>query len=354
MPDAGGTANLAVSASHPSCEWTVTGTPAWVTIITGANGQGSGTVSYAVAANEATDPRQAVLTIGGAAHAIHQAGRAPAPTCHYTIEPHDDTFPSAGGTGSLTVTAEDGCTWTATANASWISLAPDAAGSGAGTVVYTVAANTSTDSRTGTVAVADQTLTISQAGLTAACEYRVRPVTFSPCMAAGTLDAVLETGAACRWTATTTTPWLQITSATSGRGPETIRIRYSDNYDAPRNGVVMVRWPTPTAGQNLHVAQAGCRYAVTKTTVDVPAAGGSGSFEVFQQSDPTNCGGPTQDACIWSATADVSWITITTSMPRAGDHPVTFNVAANPGSAPRTGHIRVRDKTVTIAQPGTP
>ena len=46
-----------------------------------------------------------------------------------------------------------------------------------------------------------------------------------------------------------------------------ITVEYPDNYDAPRAGTVLVRWPTPTQGQNVHLSQAGCRYAVTKTTV---------------------------------------------------------------------------------------
>lgn len=77
-----------------------------------------------------------------------------------------------------------------------------------------------------------------------------------------------------------------------------ILARYTANYDAPREGTVNVRWPTPTAGQNLHVSQTGCRYTVTKTAISFAASGGAGSFDVLQQSDPTACGGPKQDACI--------------------------------------------------------
>jgi hypothetical protein len=51
--------------------------------------------------------------------------------------------------------------------------------------------------------------------------------------------------------------------------------------------------------------------------------------------------------------SDVPWITITTSMPRFGDDPVAFTVAANPGAAARTGRITVRDRVVTVTQAGT-
>ena len=127
---------------------------------------------------------------------------------------------------------------------------------------------------------------------------------------------------------------------------------YSDNYDAPRAGTVMVRWPTPTAGQNIHVTQAGCRYAVSRSDISIAAAGGTASFDVIQQSDPNTCGSATQDRCVWTAQADVSWITIAGSMPRSGDNPVSFAVAANDGASARVGRIAVRDKIVVVTQAG--
>ena len=123
--------------------------------------------------------------------------------------------------------------------------------------------------------------------------------------------------------------------------------------DAPRAGLVMVRWPTPTAGQNVRVAQAGCTYGVTQSAFDVAAGGGDASFFVLQQSVPILCGGPFQDACVWSAVADVPWITITTPMPRHGDNPVAFTVAPNLTGAPRSGTITVRDKVVRVNQAGS-
>jgi hypothetical protein len=72
----------------------------------------------------------------------------------------------------------------------------------------------------------------------------------------------------------------------------------------------------------------------------------------MQQSQPVTCGGPTQDRCVWTATSDLPWITITTGMPRAGDNPVSFTVAANDGTVAREGRITVRDKIVEITQAG--
>src|SRR5690606_5549972 len=107
-----------------------------------------------------------------------------------------------------------------------------------------------------------------------------------------------------------------------------VTFRASDNWDPPRSSVVMIRWPTPTEGQNLQIAQAGCFYSVSRTQMSFTANGGSGSFDVYQMAEPNVCGGPLQDRCLWTATASASWITITTSLPRTGDQPLSFTVAA--------------------------
>jgi hypothetical protein len=127
-------------------------------------------------------------------------------------------------------------------------------------------------------------------------------------------------------------------------------MQFGENYDAPRDGIVMVRWPTPTAGQNIRIAQAGCTYAVSQSSFAFAPAGGTGTFNVIQQSIPNTCGGATQDRCIWSAVSDVPWITVSGSMPRAGDDRVSFTVAANSTGAPRTGRITVRGHVVAITQ----
>ena len=59
-----------------------------------------------------------------------------------------------------------------------------------------------------------------------------------------------------------------------------------------------------------------------------------------------------QNACVWTAVSDDRWITVLSDMPRSGDDRVSFSVAPNQAAAPRTGTIRVRDKTVRISQAG--
>jgi hypothetical protein len=168
-------------------------------------------------------------------------------------------------------------------------------------------------------------------------------------MSSHSLSAAITTGAGCTWTATSDANWLSVTWGQSGTGPGTITIRYADNYLAPRHGVVMVRWPTPSLGQNLHIYQAGCRYAASPDSVDVPSGGGIAGFDVFQESDPNTCGGPQQNACVWTARSDAAWVKVSTSMPRIGDDRVSLTVSPNTGTA-RTAHVTAGDRTVTVRQ----
>jgi hypothetical protein len=304
-----------------------------------------------VAANADTAARVGVVAIADQTFMLTQTGETPA-HCTYTIAPGAASVGSEGGTGNIAVSAGLTCPWTATSGASWLHVTGGAQGIGNGTVSYAIDRNVDTSGRSAAIAIADRAFDVTQSGAPVVCEYAVAPVQFTPCMPAATLSTRLTTQTSCPWTVTSNTPWLVVSGSEAGSGPATIFFSFLANYDAPREGLVMVRWPSPTAGQNVRVTQAGCRYAVSRDSLGFSATGGSGSFDVIQQSDPTECGGALQDACIWTATADVPWITITTSMPRAGDNPVFFVVAANGDVSSRTGSIRVRDKIVQITQAG--
>ena len=346
----GGSGTVTIAAPS-GCAWSATASAGWITVTGGSPGSGPGTVTYTITVNATTEARNGALTIGGQSHAITQRGRT-STACRYDITPDTAEFGKDAGTGTVTVIAPAGCAWTALSTAPWITFASAATGSGNGSVPYAVARNNDIAERRGAIAVADRMFTVRQAGDSGSCRYSVAPVDVRPCMASGSVTATVVTQPFCPWTAASNASWLSVSGSGSGSGPGVISFTFSDNYDAPREGIVMVRWPTPTAGQNIHVAQAGCRYAVTRSAFSFAAPGGSGTFDVFQESDPNTCGGATQDRCIWTARSDVSWISVTTSMPRSGDNPVSFLVAANDGTAARTGTITVRDKVVTITQAG--
>ena len=85
-------------------------------------------------------------------------------TCTYSISPTSASVVAGGGTGSVSVTAGVGCAWTAVSNATFITVTSGASGSGNGSVGYSVSSNTGTGSRVGTITIAGQTFTVTQAG----------------------------------------------------------------------------------------------------------------------------------------------------------------------------------------------
>jgi hypothetical protein len=321
-----------------------------MSITSGSTGTGSGVVTVSVTPNPTTGPRTGTLTVAGQAIPVREDGLT---ECTVDISPASASFDEGSDTGSFAVIAPGDCAWVGTSGAAWVRLISGAEGTGNGTVTFAVERNRDIAARTGGIAVGGRTFEVVQSGDVSGCEYSVTPIEFTPCMSVSfEMTATLTTQAGCPWTAAPDASWISVTRGRSGTGSGTIAFRVADNWDPPRHRVVMIRWPTPTAGQNLQVRQAGCFYAVTADNISMGAAAGTGQFGVVQQSEPIECGGPTQNACMWIAQADVSWITITTSMPQVGDNPVTFTVTANAGPSARTGTIRVRDKVVRVTQAG--
>jgi Viral BACON domain/Putative binding domain, N-terminal len=346
----GGTGNVTVTADT-GCRWSASSNESWITITAGTSGSGAGIVAYSVVANGDTSSRSGTVTIGGQRHTVTQQGR-PATVCAYGLSPTGAEFGKDESGGTFAVMVASDCPWTATSNASWLIVTSGEHGNGNGSVSYLVARNDAATDRTGSISVADRTFTVRQGGDPGVCQYSVAPVDFSPCMPAGSVATTLTTQSGCSWTVTSNVPWLSIPSGSSGTGSTVITLAFSENYDAPRDGIAMVRWPTPTAGQNVRVAQAGCLYAVSRNAFSFTSSAASGTFDVIQQSQPNSCGGATQDRCVWSAIVDAPWIVISSSMPRSGDNPVAFTISANDAAAPRVGRITVRDKVVVIAQAG--
>lgn len=77
------------------------------------------------------------------------------------LSPGSQSFNRNGSTGTFRVDTGDGCAWTATAAAEWVTI-ESGSGSGAGTVRYRVAANQTTAPRSTTIAVAGHQHHVSQ------------------------------------------------------------------------------------------------------------------------------------------------------------------------------------------------
>jgi uncharacterized protein (TIGR03437 family) len=86
-------------------------------------------------------------------------------TCGFSLSEFDQSVISDGGNLGVVASAKGPCGWTAVASDSWITLTSPAVGTGTGIVTYAVASNPNKTLRTGSIAIGDQKLTITQAGV---------------------------------------------------------------------------------------------------------------------------------------------------------------------------------------------
>lgn len=87
----------------------------------------------------------------------------PGCSCVGILSKPDQAFAANGGTGSVMVGMDAGCSWTTdTFSSSFITITGGASGTGSGTVNFSVAPNTTPNRRTGVIAIAGQTFTILQ------------------------------------------------------------------------------------------------------------------------------------------------------------------------------------------------
>ena len=172
-------------------------------------------------------------------------------TCTYTLSPTGGQAPAAGGASTVSVGAAGGCAWTAVSNAGWITVTSGASGSGNGAVFYSVAGNTGTASRTGTLAIAGQTFTVSQAGAAAPCDYTISPTSASaPAGGAGGTVSV-TTASNCSWTAVSNSNWITVTAGSSGTGSGSVTYSVSANTStSARAGTLTVAARTFTLTQS--------------------------------------------------------------------------------------------------------
>ncbi|MEQ1572772.1 MAG: chitobiase/beta-hexosaminidase C-terminal domain-containing protein [Vicinamibacterales bacterium] len=90
----------------------------------------------------------------------------PPPVCAYTVAVSPETFPAAGGSGELSVTAPPACPWTAETAASWITFVGTVTGVGSGTVSYTASANEG-DARSSSITLGYVSQDVHQLGTSA-------------------------------------------------------------------------------------------------------------------------------------------------------------------------------------------
>jgi hypothetical protein len=85
-------------------------------------------------------------------------------SCSYTFSQTSITIPAGASNGALGITTGATCPWNPQTTASWLSLASPSLNTGTGSLQFTATQNTGAASRTATLLVAGQSITITQQG----------------------------------------------------------------------------------------------------------------------------------------------------------------------------------------------
>jgi hypothetical protein len=252
--------------------------------------------------------------------------------CGLQVTADGPSVPASGGSGSVRITANRDCQWTAKSDAAWLTLGSPASGQGDGSVRFSAGANSDPASRTGAIAINDQRIDVSQAG--SPCQLTVSSNHESVDGAGGDLSVnVRASAASCAWTASSSVTWISIVSGREGRGDGAVNFHVTPVTGPPRTGSVTI------AGQNVQVDQGtGCNYAIAGDTFAVDAAGGERQVAVTAPA-----------GCSWTAQSQATWITLTNGASGSGSAVVTFRVAGSDGPG-RSGTLIVAGRTITVTQ----
>lgn len=282
FPSSGATGSVSINTDR-ECSWTASSGAPWITFTSASSGQGSSTVSFAVAANPAAASRSASVQVNDKQVQVSQ-GAAP---CRFQIDRASDTVGPSGGSDRVAVSALAGCAWTAQSGADWIAIQAGGAGSGNGEVALVVARNTGA-ARSAQVTIAGQAFVVNQQpGLATpappvppdpvpappptptpapppptlpppppppppACSFAVSPESVSFPSDGGSAPVAVQTGSGCSWTASSETSWVTITSGSQGAGNGTALLAAAPNTAASqRTGRVTI------AGRSVTVTQDG-------------------------------------------------------------------------------------------------
>jgi len=335
FPASGGSATISI-AVPAACPWTASSNVSWIGV-SPASGSGSANIGFTVAVNSGA-ARTGTVTAGGVSITVGQsaAGPAPAPSCSVSLQQSSTSIPGGGGSGTIGITANAGCPWTASSTVSWITLTTTN-GSGNGSVGFTVAANTASASRTGSVNISGATFTVNQAGTSAPCTVTINPTSQSVPAAGANVNVGVSASGSCAWTATSNAAWLSITAGAAGSGNGTVTVTAAVNTGTARTGTVTIGGQTFTANQAA--AAPTCTYSINPTSITV------GSDKVSGLTVAVTAGA----GCSWNATSQAGWLHISGTNSGSGNGTVTYNVddAKNP---PRTGTLTIAGQTLTVTQ----
>ena len=193
--------------------------------------------------------------------------------CIYSIDQSAQSSGAAGAANSVSVLASGtSCPWLVISYAGWITVSPSGVGSGTGLATYTVSPNPSSASRTGTIWIAGNNLTVNQSGVVCSLGVAPRGVSVAASGLTGASLTVTAPVPDCGWTAAANVPWILV-SGVSGAGSGTVTYTVGVNTGGLRTGIITA------AGQKIYVNQASSGASVSSlASITAPGVVNAASF----------------------------------------------------------------------------
>ena len=326
VPNEGSSYTVQLQSDAP---WTASsGSYSWISVTPNKGDAGTSTVQIEVAPNSTIESRTGYVQfkIGNAKLVeikIDQVG------IYLNASPTEVSFDADACSRDIKVSSNQ--EWKVLSKPEWIK-APSQSKKGDGTLTLSVDDYNSTSSRSGIVTIGieglsiKQDITVSQKGRT--FDNLVGSLQYTAAKSSQTFTVTTDGS----WTATSSQPWLTLSSA-SGKGTTDVIATAAENTtDEPREAVVSVR--VGNTEQTILVTQKSHYLTLTPNKFDaLPSTGGAHQLTIG-----------TDDS--WKTSKKASWLTVSPAS-GSGDIVVTATAADNPSVNARKDTVHITPSYAT-------
>lgn len=275
------------------------------------------------------------LACGGSTSVVSPEGGA---RCQMSLA-LPSPLPAAAGQTAVQLSSARDCAWSARSLEPWLQVEP-ASGQGDGTLVLSTAENPQGRSRAAVLDINGQAFRVTQDG--APCRFELTPTTVAVRHVGGRIQVQLTTLEGCPWTTQSSQPWVRVVSGSGGESSSTLEVAVDSNTGPERSALLSVATlllaVTQEAGPNDRNE---CGFSIGPGSALIPAAGGTGSFNVS-----------TRAGCAWGASSSQSWLVVVSSVNGTGPATVHYRVDPNPSPSARSAAITVGTRRHVVTQEG--
>ena len=157
-----------------------------------------------------------------------------------------------GGSGTVSITTQPECGWTASTQAPWITDLSPTSGQGSAQLAFRAAPNTEPSAREADIVVNNDHVRVVQEA--ARCIFGVRPGNLTFGASGGTTHAAVSVMDRCAWGASSSVAWISVASGAKGSGSGSSTFRVAQNTGPTRSGDIAVASQTFTVIQSAAAA----------------------------------------------------------------------------------------------------